>query len=52
MNHGTGIDFRNARPDPRRAGSLPDEPGIARREGTEHSLAEGIEPTPTRSACR
>ena len=28
----------------------PDEPGIARRAGTEHSLTEGIEPNPTRSA--
>jgi hypothetical protein len=26
--------------------------GIARRARTEHSLAEGIKPNPTRSACR
>ena len=42
----------SSRPDPRRSGSLPDEPGIARRAGTEHSLTEGIEPSPTRSARR
>ena len=38
----------SSRPDPRRSGSLSDEPRIARRAGTEHSLAEGIEPNPTR----
>ena len=51
---GAGEDSRtvSSRPDPRRSGSLPDEPGIARRAGTEHSLAAGIEPSPTRSARR
>ena len=51
---GAGEDSRtiSSRPDPRRAGSLPDEPGIARRAGTEHSLAAGPEPSPTRSARR
>jgi len=35
----------SSRLDPRRAGYLPIEPGIARCARTEHILAEGIEPS-------